>query len=362
MNKTMKIFTYLSLCLIILTGLSSEAFSLEQSPQPLAGTILINIMGRDYRDFAFDSSTKALRNIAKGKIVKEEKGGHTYSVCQGSNYKKIWENIRGKQYLDEEKFKMVFAQFDLPDQDELLRYFTFRYDLAPVCNAKESYQLKKRNTFISKRIYPSCLSINVQNTFAVYSIYPGGPGLLIDLRNMTMSKAFCNRAVDKPVWDKTGQYLAYTTSSSSKPHEVIIINDVKNVSVLMVQHINKYVPHTVWNPTTRKSETWNPPVREFEDTVINSENGLPSPDYNLVADIAWNPSSEYIAVLTYTSRIGLWPWELLPAAAGHPISHDTFYLSIYDLKGTRLSLHKIITNVVNGRGSLVWIINDRTET
>jgi hypothetical protein len=355
MNKTMKGFAYLSLCLMLLVLLSSEAFSLEQSPQASPGTILINIMGRDYHDFAFHLSTRTLKNVAKGKIVKDEKDGKTFSVCQGSNYKYTWDNIRGKQYLDEDKFKIVFEQIDLPDQDTLFRYFNFRYDRIADCNPKESYQLKKRNAFMSKEIYPSNFTVNEQKSFAVYSIYPGGPGLLIDFKNMTMSKAFCNRPVDKSVWDKTGQYLAYTTSSTSKPHEVITIKDVKNVSVLMVQHINKHVPDHVWNPSSRKIETWNPPTREFEDTTINSQESLPSSDYNVVADIAWNPSSEYIAVLTYTSRIGLWPWELLTAAMGHPIPYNTFYLSIYDTKGKKLLTHKVIGDVVYGRGSLVWI-------
>jgi hypothetical protein len=319
----------------------------------LSGTILINIMSSEYHDYAFRLPMMTMQEIAKGKVVREEKSGR--SVCQSSNFKNVWNKIRGKQYLDEKQFNMVFDRFDLSDLHPLVLEL-IRNRHKDVCNTKKIYKLREKSPIQPQKAYPSDFSINDQKSFAVYN--SGVLSLLINLGNMTISNAFCNKPVNKPVWDKTGQYLAYATSTSSQPDELIAVTNIKDASVLMEKSINKHFDEIFWNQSKRKFEKWNQSKREFEETTYNSQDSLPDTDYNLVADIAWNPSSEYIAVLTYKSRIGLWPWELLPAAAGHPISHNTFFLSIYDMTGKELLTQKIISNVVNERresvGSLVW--------
>jgi hypothetical protein len=332
----------------------------------LSGTILINIMSSDYHDFAFRLPTMTMQEIAKGNVVREEKSGR--SICEGSNFKNVWSKIRGKQSLDEEQFKIVFGRYDLSELYPLsFELFRNRHNN---CDTKKTYKLKEINPIQpQKENYtkydhtPPNFSINDQKTFAVYTYTK--PALLIDLGSMTISNAFCNKPVYHPVWDKTGQYLAHvtTTPTSNRYDEMIAVADIKNASVIMDKRINKHIEETlvVRDESSGKMtfKQWNPSTRKLEEST--NTDSLSNSERIDVADIAWNPSSDHIAVLTSKSRIGLWPWELLAAAAGHPISHNTFFLSIYDMTGKELLNQKVVSNVVNGRGSLVWTDEQITD-
>jgi hypothetical protein len=289
----------------------SEASSVQNPSQPLGGTILINIRNpgfnyQNFRDFAFTVSTRSFQQIAKGRVVEEERNGLTYSLCQGSKYETSWNKIRGIQKLDDDEFEKVFGQYDLSDL-RTLRHRNGGSD----CDRAKSYQLRKGSRIGAKREFPSRFSVNEQRTHAVYNLIPEAPSLLIDLVTMTVSKAFCNKWVNKIVWDKSGRYVAYTSSSSNK---VITVTDIKTTVDILEKPIGRYV-----------------------------------------FDIAWSPSSNHLAVLSCTSRMGFWPWEIFFAAAGHPVWHNTFYLSLYDTAGKELLTQEVVGNIANGRGSLVWI-------
>lgn len=54
-------------------------------------------------------------------------------------------------------------------------------------------------------------------------------------------------------------------------------------------------------------------------------------DSRFIDDLAWRPDSPTLLILQGTERIGLWPWELLAAAAGHPIPHNNVYFARLDV-------------------------------
>jgi len=53
--------------------------------------------------------------------------------------------------------------------------------------------------------------------------------------------------------------------------------------------------------------------------------------------------------------MGIWPWELLMAFAGHRVPHSSFYLSVHSIAGELLLTRDIMSNVTNGQGSVVWV-------
>jgi dipeptidyl aminopeptidase/acylaminoacyl peptidase len=121
------------------------------------------------------------------------------------------------------------------------------------------------------------------------------------------------------VWNNEGQYLAYSTPD----------NGDESQSILVLKHIGK------------------------GNTLLRKDIG------KYVSDINWSPDSSRVALLTYTARIGLLPWELLLLAAGHPSFNSTFYLEVYDLSGNLIFNKKIDGNFKtssrHSKGRLVWI-------
>ena len=282
------------------------ADQLQSKPQ-MVGNLLINISNTDkYHDFEYSINEKKLNLIKEGKVVREEKDGRTYRIKQGSSFSEAWKTNRGKQYVDEKQFRTVFSQYDLTK----FRKLVFQKD----CEPTKSYQLKSTSTSLPNDIYPYQFTSNEQKSKMVYTFYPGGPGLLIDLNNMSMSKAFCNDNLGNVVWDSSGKYVAYAKADSKNTqNKVITVRDMINGKLILEKAID-----------------------------------------DRVSGIAWAPSSEFVAVLTESERMGLWPWELLSAFAGHPVPHNSFYLTIYDISGTELMSQKIIGNITYGTGSIIW--------
>jgi hypothetical protein len=73
-----------------------------------------------------------------------------------------------------------------------------------------------------------------------------------------------------------------------------------------------------------------------------------------IADLAWSPDSDFIAVLEERERWGVNPFALLAAFAGHPIPHSRFLVIVLDPKGTVLASHPIPGSYKYASGGLVW--------
>jgi hypothetical protein len=71
-----------------------------------------------------------------------------------------------------------------------------------------------------------------------------------------------------------------------------------------------------------------------------------------IDDAEWINDS--IAIISHDDRIGYWrPWELVPALAGHPISHNSFYLDFYSPEGNLIESTKILKDITDAWGSLI---------
>lgn len=84
---------------------------------------------------------------------------------------------------------------------------------------------------------------------------------------------------------------------------------------------------------------------------------LEAGDY--VHSLAWSPDGNYFAVLysedvTKETLKRFLPLNLFADLVGHPISYDTFYLSIYDAAGKLLCTQNIIEKIPIGEGYLDW--------
>ena len=72
---------------------------------------------------------------------------------------------------------------------------------------------------------------------------------------------------------------------------------------------------------------------------------------NRIDDAQWLNNS--IVIISRRSRLGYWPWELLVALAGHPVSYDTFYLECYSLEGKLIRSTNIIKDITDANGFMV---------
>ncbi len=79
-----------------------------------------------------------------------------------------------------------------------------------------------------------------------------------------------------------------------------------------------------------------------------------SESLRFIDGIAWSPDSRLFAVLEDSYRRVLSPTSIISACAGHPVSSSTFYLVIYDLRGTLIGQTVVASGVIGGSAELVW--------
>lgn len=73
-----------------------------------------------------------------------------------------------------------------------------------------------------------------------------------------------------------------------------------------------------------------------------------------IEDMGWSPDSSMFVVLEVSSRRNLSISGILRILIGHPSDVSTFYLSLYDPKGTLLVRTKVASRLVDGIGQVSW--------
>jgi hypothetical protein len=82
-------------------------------------------------------------------------------------------------------------------------------------------------------------------------------------------------------------------------------------------------------------------------------------DWRDIDGFVWSPTSTSIALLNHSEARGYGPFDLLWSFAGHPPGHNTFYLTIIDVKSRQSTEYVLRGNVVAGEGKILdWIVND----
>jgi hypothetical protein len=144
------------------------------------------------------------------------------------------------------------------------------------------------------------------------------------------------------------QYMSKAKKRKSIREKYRILFNVLSLdeySVAAIINDRKYIAHTC-NCDDKKILY----VRNIQDKkvlfTIKPPKGVRIDDAELIYDS--------IVILSHDFRIGYWrPWELLPALAGHPISHNSFYLDFYSLEGNLIESTKMLEDITDASGFLI---------
>jgi hypothetical protein len=280
------------------------------------GTILINVNNSD-EFIEFELQNDNFIKTDEGKVIRFEKVGKTYQVDKSDSFKSIFNFERLYYYEMEEKIEAFFSQYNLEEFEQLRSKFIQSkgkmesnnyYLIGPGKRPKHWEDMDLYKYYIREHFIP-----NRQFSHIIYYDHSFA-GVLIDLTMKQISFPFGIDGIRNAVWSKNGQAVAYSIQDEKdSAQSVLVIKDIFQNKTVLRKNLNKY------------------------------------PD-----DITWSPDSSYLAVLTRTARMGLWPWEVLFAVAGHPVYYMTFYLEIYDLTGNLVYESKIISGLKNGGGQIVW--------
>ena len=285
----------------------------EKSSQ-IFGTILINI---DYEGnfIEFKMQNEDLLETTRGKQILINNERNIYVDCS-DNFRDIYNQERLYYYGMEDKLALILSKYDLERLDNLRLRFNNQDSLNP-----EKFFLtgpgKKFEFFTGK--YTGYFLPNRQFSHVVFHRSFAATGAMIDLNSKEILFPFGLDPIKTIVWNNEGQDLAYSTpDKGDESQSILVLKHIDQGNTLLRKNIGKYV-----------------------------------------SDITWSPDSSCVALLTYTARIGLLPWELLLLAAGHPSFNSTFYLEVYDLSGNLIFNKKIDGNFKTSsrhcKGRLVWV-------
>ena len=284
----------------------------KESSTGLLGSILININNYDeFIEFKFQNGN--LVKTEEGKTVEFQKEGRTYLINMSDKFKSIFDLERVYDSETEKRLEAIMSQ----------------YDLEKLYNLRHAF-VRSRGNFGSERHFLTGPGKKSKHFWGQYSdffipnrqfshiiYYPHfaveGEGLLIDLNSKEISFPFGLDNLERVVWNKEGQYIAYSVRNSYRLFQrTLVVRDIKG-RVVLKKNIRKNV-----------------------------------------CDITWAPEANYVALLTAETRIGLSPSEILFALSGHPYTYRTYYLEIYDMAGNTLYTGKVKSNFKNSSGHIVW--------
>jgi WD40 repeat protein len=233
---------------------------------------------------------------------------YTYS---SDEFNKIY-NLE-RLYGTKEKLAAILSQYDLERLDELRGRFIEtkgHLDKKKYILTGPGKDYKGLGRFAQDYFLP-----NRQFSYLIYYV-SGFPykGILIDLNTKEISFPFGLDELTLVTWNKEGQYVAYSNDERDSSESVLVIKDISKQKTLLRKNLGNYI-----------------------------------------SNMTWSPDSSSVALLTYTSRLSLSPWDLLAAACGHRIFFKTFYLKVYDLSGNLIYSQKINGEFKFSRGRLVWI-------
>jgi hypothetical protein len=295
--------------------LTLSAFTAGQEKPPgIQGSILINITYFGYNFIEFKLQDGRFIKTSQGKTTPLNKEKNIPYSYGSEDFKKIYNTIKHYNFEDEERLSAILSPYNLEELYDIVGQFERTHGKTK----RDKYFLtgpsKKLRYFWEK--YADFFNPNQQFSYVIYH-YPSSfhIGALIDVNSKEVSFPFGLDPLNQIVWNREGQYVAYSTPKDrDKSQAILVIKDVPGGKTLLRKDIGKYV-----------------------------------------SDITWSPDSSAVALLTFTERISKSPWNLLAAVAGHANFIRTFYLEIYDLSGNLSYKDKINGKFESSEGHLVWI-------
>lgn len=301
-NKILAPAASILIALSVTSGVHGQTSPLERS-----GSIMINIHNvEQYVEFHVENGH--LNQTDKGPSLRFEKDGVTHVKDESDSFRKAYYTEQLYRYEMEACIEQILSKLDLVKFEELLSDFIIR-EKADKSRTILTGPGKKPQSMWGK--YADHFYPNRQLSHLIYYHYSFA-GALIDLSTREVSFPFGLDGLMNLVWSNDGKYVAYSVLDEND-QSILVIKDIVRDKTILRKNIGKY-PY----------------------------------------DITWSPDSSHIAVLTSTRRLGIWPWELLSAAAGHPYYYITFFTEVYDTTGKLIFSKKAIGGFKNGTGKIVW--------
>jgi hypothetical protein len=147
-------------------------------------------------------------------------------------------------------------------------------------------------------------------------------GLMIDVLKKEISFPFGKDLLYQCEWDERGSNIAYVSAKKSLgDHSILVVKDLSKRETLF-------------------------------SLDLNNES---------IMDITWDQTGQYIAILSVIYASSHNPVDLLITFSGHPVGYRTYYLELYDRKGSLLyrskdtDIGRFSAGRGSGRGSIVWM-------
>jgi hypothetical protein len=315
------------LCLVFLSIHPGAFIVAGDQATAYEGKVFINIHDTDkFAEYKFSKGN--LVKTADGKVSFFEKDGRTWETSWTEEFKKLYYTNRIYRYDMGERLAAFFSPYDLEKlQDLQIRFF--RHTLFG-----EEQEFKTENIYLTGPGRKPKYFVNY-----TYDFYPNkqfshvicrySSSVLIHLETKRVTFPFGIDDVQHIDWSSNGQLVAYSYQGynakymlGDRPQSEIRDRDKATLVIL---------------------DTLN------EKTLLKKNLGG-----KYIADLTWSPDSSHIGVISFKARLGIWPWELLFAMAGHPVYHNTFSLEIYDTKGNSVEIKELEGSYIWGSARIVW--------
>jgi hypothetical protein len=314
------------LCCLSLSILGSLVLA-DVNATAYEGKIFINLYDSDN----FSEYELAAGNLVKtidGKVSRFEKDGRTYSTSWTEAFKRLYYSKRIYRYDMEEKQAVFFSPYDLQRLQDIQARF-FRHSLFG-----EEPEITTRNLYLAGPGRKPKYFINFTYHFFpnrqfTHVVHGNSSGALINAETKGITFPFGIDTLEHNDWSSTGQFFAYSFQGYKSKY---ILGD-----------------RPAWEIKDRDQATLVIVDVSTEKTLLRKNLGE-----RYIVDLAWSSDSSHIGVIIVTPRLGVWPWELLAAMAGHPIYHNTYRIEVYDLKGNMVESKDFEGSYKLGSARIVW--------
>ncbi len=290
-----------AICMVII--FSSHIFSSAQDvtgevkSTDLSGTVMINV----YEDYGREGFLEYSLSLPDFVMKETNRGNKGFGIGHPEKLYMLSSDTFGRVYKTERMYwePMVYPLMEHFSQDNMeylefvLETLSSKQERLSELPYSEALSVRARqNRDQAKYLIP-----NRQFTHIIYRSKSGWPlsGLLVDLSKHTVSFPFGRERLSIILeWDYSGKHIAYASSKDSwNDRELLVITDiVKNIELFRVDL-----------------------------------------DKEIIFDIAWAPTDNYLAVLSVKWKLSYNPFALLATASGHPAGYRTYYLRVYDITG-----------------------------
>lgn len=295
------------------------------------GRILINVF--DFTKFQeFTLKAGILSKTKDGKVSRMEKDNRTQIVSWTEEFKELYLQNRAYRVGMRERIDEYLSKYDLIKLENMQTHFfrSFLFENKKVYENENIYltgpgrrpSYFNISNYIGNKIYP--------NREFSYAIYHHLAAVLINLATNRITFPFGIDDLKNVDWNSNGNLVAYSLQGYQAKE---MLGGRPQAKIRNQDHGSLVI-----------------------QDIINEKNLLrKSLGIKYVECLSWSPDSSYIGLITFKSRLGKWPWELLSALAGHPVYYKNFSVEIYDKEGNLLDLKEIEGSYKFGIARIVWI-------